>query len=130
MRSGLQLMRFLLLLASRATLIVAVAVLLAAAWGYYGYQRIGCHPMFSSTDIECGTVQVLAAEHSLALAKTLAPYQQQLQDNQTNLIILAGTAVIGAVVIEVIFGFVAIVRRRRAERDMFKGATAVKEKTD
>lgn len=118
-------LRFLLLLSSRTVLIGAVVGGAAAAWGYYGYQRIGCHPMFSSANIECGTVQVMAAEHSLAMARMLAPYQQQLQENQTELMLYGGVAVLWAVVIEVIFGIVAI-SRRRAKRDLFKGATDVK----
>lgn len=118
-------LRFLLLLSSRTVLIGAVVGGAAAAWGYYGYQRIGCHPMFSSANIECGTVQVMAAEHSLAMARMLAPYQQQLQDNQTELMLYGGVVVLWAVVIEVIFGIVAISRRRREKRDLFKGATDV-----
>jgi hypothetical protein len=120
----------LLLVSSRMILIGTVLFVSVAAWAYYGYQQIGCHPMFSSANIDCGSVQALAAEHSLAIVKLLAPYQQQLQDNQTELTLYIGAAVIGAVVIEVIFGFVAIIRRRRAKRDLFKGATAVKEKAD
>ncbi|EDM69383.1 hypothetical protein RAZWK3B_11612 [Roseobacter sp. AzwK-3b] len=119
-------MRFLLLLLSRVTLIGAVVGGIAAAWGYYGYQRIGCHPMFSSANIECGTVQVMSAEHSLAMVRVLAPYQQQLRDNQTELMLYGGIALLWAVVIELAFGVFAIMRRRRTKRDLFKGATDIK----
>lgn len=127
-----QILRYVLLLFARGVLISAVIGALAAAWGYFGYQRIGCHPMFSSANIECGTLQVLAAEHSLEMVRVLAPYQQQLQDNQTELMLYGGTAVIWAVVIELLFGVFAIMRRRRARRDLFKGASDIKatESTD
>ncbi|EDM69401.1 hypothetical protein RAZWK3B_11702 [Roseobacter sp. AzwK-3b] len=121
-----QILRFLLLLSSRVVMIGAVLGGAAAAWGYYGYQRIGCHPMFSSANIECGTVQVMSAEHSLAMVRTLAPYQQQLRDNQTELMLYGGIALLWAVVIELAFGVFAIMRRRRAKRDLFKGATDIK----
>ena len=120
-----QILRFVLLLWARAVLIGAVVAAAAAAWGYYGYQRIGCHPMFSSANIECGTVQVMSAEHSLAMVRVLAPYQQQLRDNQTELMLYGGIALLWAVVIELAFGVFAIMRRRRARRDIFKGATDV-----
>mgnify|MGYP000267497759 CR=1 FL=1 len=119
-------MRFLLLLLSRVTLIGAVVGGIAAAWGYYGYQRIGCHPMFSSANIECGAVQVQAAEHSLAMARMVAPYQQQVQDNQAGLMLCAGVAVLSALMIELGLGVFALMRRRRARRDLFRGATAMK----
>ena len=121
-----QILRFLLLLSSRVVLISALLGGAAAAWGYYGYQRIGCHPMFSSANIECGTVQVMSAEHSLAMVRMFAPYQQQLRDNQTELMLYAGAAVIWAIVIELVFGTFAIMRRRRHKRDLFKGATHIK----
>jgi len=121
-----QILRFLLLLSSRVVLIGGVIGGAAAAWGYYGYQRIGCHPMFSSANIECGTVQVMSAEHSLAMVRVLAPYQQQLRDNQTELMLYGGIALLWAVVIELALGVFAIMRRRRAKRDLFKGATNVK----
>ena len=121
-----QILRFLLLLSSRVVLIGGVIGGAAAAWGYYGYQRIGCHPMFSSANIECGTVQVMSAEHSLAMVRVLAPYQQQLRDNPTELMLYGGIALLWAVVIELALGVFAIMRRRRAKRDLFKGATNVK----
>jgi len=121
-----QVLRFVLLLSARAVLIGAIVGAAAAAWGYYGYQRIGCHPMFSSANIDCGTVQVLSAEHSLAMARMLAPYQQQLQDNQAGLMLYAGVAVLSALMIELGLGVFAVMRRRRARRDLFKGATAMK----
>lgn len=121
-----QVLRFVLLLSARAVLIGAVVGAAATAWGYYGYQRIGCHPMFSSANIDCGTVQVLSAEHSLAMARMLAPYQQQLQDNQAGLMLYAGVAVLSALMIELGLGVFAVMRRRRTRRDLFKGATAMK----
>lgn len=117
---------FVLLLSSRVVLLGTFAGGLAAAWGGYGYQRIGCHPMFSSATIECGTVQVLSAEHSLAMVRMLAPYQHVLQDNQTQLMLYVGCAVIMAVLIELIFGLFATMRRRREKRDVFQGAAHVK----
>src|SRR6056297_3169019 len=121
-----QILRFLLLLSSRVVLISALLGGAAAAWGYYGYQRIGCHPMFSSANIECGAVQVMSAEHSLAMVRVLAPYQQQLRANPTELMLYGGIALLWAVVIELALGVFAIMRRRRAKRDLFKGATNVK----
>lgn len=115
----------LMLISSRMILIGTVLAVSMAAWGYYGYQHIACHPMFSSANIDCGSVQALAAEHSLALVKLLAPYQTVLQDNQTELTLYVGAAVIGAVAIELAFGVFAVMRRRRARRDLFKGATQV-----
>ncbi|EDM69578.1 hypothetical protein RAZWK3B_11797 [Roseobacter sp. AzwK-3b] len=121
-----QILRFLLLLSSRVVLIGGVIGGAAAAWGYYGYQRIGCHPMFSSANIECGTVQVMSAEHSLAMVRVLAPYQQQLRDNQTELMLYGGIALLWAVVIELGFSIVAIIRRRRSQREQARSAAALK----
>lgn len=123
-----QLLRFTLLLCARAVLIAAFVGSLAAAWGYYGYQRVGCHPMFSSANIECGSVQQLAAEHAVIFARWMVPYQQRLLDNQAELTAYLGAAVISSLVIELLFGVFAILRRRRAKRDLFKGATTVKAK--
>ncbi len=115
----------LLLLSSRMILIGTVLAVSVAAWAYYGYRHIGCHPMFSSANIDCGSVQALAAEHSLAIVKALAPYQKDLQDNQTELTLYIGAAVVVALVVEVTLGLFAVIRRRRARRDLFKGATNI-----
>ena len=118
--------RLLLLIASRVILIGGGFAALIAAWAYYGYRRIGCHPMFSgSTGVECGSVQALAAEHALAIVRTLAPYQQTLRDNQAELVAWAGAVLGAAIAVELIFGFSAVLRHRRARRDMFKGTTGV-----
>lgn len=117
-------MRILLLLASRLTLIGGGLAALIAAWAYFGYRRIGCHPMFSgSTGVECGAIQSLAAEHSLEIVRTFAPHQQAIRDNQVELTIGAGVAIGTAVTVELVFGVLAILRRRRARRDGFKRAT-------
>lgn len=123
-----QLLHFTLLLCARAVLIAAFVGSLVAAWGFYGYQRVSCHPMFSSADIECGSAQQLAAEHAVILARSFVPYQQVLRDNQAELTLYVGVAVISSLVIELVFGVFAILRRRRVKRNLFKGATAVKAK--
>ena len=116
MQFGGQFLRFVLLFYSRAVLIVAVLAGLAAAWGYYGYQRIGCHPMFTSANVECGSLQTLSAEHAMAMARAVVPYQQMLRDNQQLLIQALIGALIIAVLIELMFAVVKILQRRRLRR--------------
>lgn len=120
--------KFVLLLCARAVLIAAFLGSIAFAWGLYGYQRISCHPMFSPANIECGNEQQLAAEHAVILARSFVPYQQVLRDNQAELTVYVGVAVISSLVIELVFAVFAILRRRRGKRNLFKGATAVKAK--
>jgi hypothetical protein len=121
----------LLVFSARIILIGAMLAAATAAWGYYGYQQIACHPMFSSSsNVECESVQALSAEHSLAIVKVLAPYQQVLQIHQVEIALWAAVALVWAIVIEVAVGIFAIWRKKRAKRDLFKAATAVKEKTD
>lgn len=116
-----RLLRFAFKLYARVVLIGAGVSVCIAAWAYYGYRHIGCHPMFSSANIQCGSVQTLAAKHSLEIVRTLAPYQQTLRDNQTALMIWAGVVFGAAVAVELAFGILAIRHRRRTRRDMFEG---------
>ena len=116
MQFGGQFLRFVLLFFSRAVLIVAVLAGLAAAWGYYGYQRMGCHPMFASANVECGSLQTLSAEHAMAMARAVVPYQQVLRDHQHALVQAAVAALAAAVAIEILFALGRIVGRRRAKR--------------
>ena len=107
---------FLVLLITRAILLCAVLGGLLAAWGYYGYQRIACHPMFQTGNIECDETSVLAAEHSLVLAKAVLPYQTFVLEHQTELTILAGVVVGFALLFEIVVSVARIVRRKRTPR--------------
>ncbi len=104
-------LRFVLLLSARVVLAAALLASLAVAWAYYGYKNIGCHPMFSSSNIECGAVPVLAAEHSLVMVRTLLPFQQDILANQTQLISYTAAALGMAILIELVFALIAIIRR-------------------
>jgi hypothetical protein len=118
MRYGTGVLRFVLLLSARVVLAVALLASLAAAWAYYGYKNIGCHPMFSSSNIECGSVPVLAAEHSLAMVRTVLPFQQDILENQTQLISYASAALGVAILIELVFALIAIVQRRSMRKKL------------
>lgn len=117
MRYVAEVARFVLLLSARVVLAAALLASLAAAWAYYGYKNIGCHPMFSSSNIECGSVPVLAAEHSLAMVRTLLPFQKDILESQTQLISFASAALGAAIVIELVFAVFAIVRRRSMRKN-------------
>lgn len=105
-------LHFVLLLSARVVLAAALLASLAAAWAYYGYKKIGCHPMFSSSNIDCGSVPVLAAEHSLAMVRAVLPFQQDILANQTQLISYTSAALGAAILIELVFAAIAIVRQR------------------
>jgi hypothetical protein len=115
-------LRFLLLVSSRAIFICSGVAALAAAWGYYGYERISCHPMFSPSKAECDSVQVIAAEHAMSMVRTLAPLQTMVRDQQVEIVFTFGAVLAWAVSIELIFGVAGVVKRRRERRDMFKRA--------
>ena len=110
------LLQFLLKLYARIVLIGASAAGFLAAWAYYGYRHIGCHPMFASANIDCGPVPVLAAEHALSIVRAIAPFQQDLLANQDLLVIYAAVALCAAVMIELALAVIAIIRRRSARK--------------
>ena len=110
------LLQFVFTLYARSVLIAASAAVFLAAWAYYGYKHIGCHPMFASANIECGPVPVLAAEHALSIVRTLAPFQQDFLENKDLLMIYTAAALSAAIVIELVQAVIAIIRRRSARK--------------
>lgn len=110
------LLQFVFTLYARLVLIGASAAGFLAAWAYYGYRHIGCHPMFASANIDCGPVPVLAAEHALSIVRAIAPFQQDLLANQNELMIYAAAALSAAVMIELALAVIAIIRRRSARK--------------
>jgi hypothetical protein len=109
------LLQFVFTLYARLVLISASAAGFWAAWAYYGYKHIGCHPMFASANIDCGPVPVLAAEHALSIVRAIAPFQQDLLANQNEMLIYAAAALNAAVMIELALA-VIIIRRRSARK--------------
>ena len=110
------LLQFVFTLYARAVLIIASLAACLAAWAYHGYKHIGCHPMFASANIDCGPVPVLAAEHTLSIVRAVAPFQQDLLANQNQLMIYTAAAVSAAIMIELLFAVIAIIRRRSARK--------------
>lgn len=102
--------------AARIVLLATFLAAITSAWAYYGYQRMGCHPMFSSANIECGPVQARAAEHAVAIAKLLVPYQEVARANQDVLIRSGSIVVLLCVLVEVVHRLAAFFRRRRSKR--------------
>lgn len=92
---------FLMLLVTRTTLVCAVLGGILATWGYYGYQRISCHPMFQTGNVVCDEVSVLAAEHSLILARMALPYQAFILDHRSELTTFAVVVVSFALLVEI-----------------------------
>ena len=105
---------FLVVLITRTTLVCAILGGLLATWGYYGYQRIACHPIFQTGNVECTEVSVLAAEHSLVLVQTVLPYQTFVLEHQAALTAYIAVAVGFALLVEIIISIIRIVRRKRA----------------
>ena len=108
-----QVLRFALILYARVVLIGAGVSACIAAWAYYGYRHIGCHPMFSSANIECDPVPVLAAEHALSIVRTIAPFQQDIVENRHQLLLFSAAVVGFAILIEFAFALAAIILKRR-----------------
>jgi hypothetical protein len=105
-----RLLRFALILYARVVLIGAGFSACIAAWAYYGYRRIGCHPMFSgSTGVECGSVQALAAEHAMSIVRTIAPFQEDILENRDQLLLFSAALVGFAILIEVVFALATII---------------------
>jgi hypothetical protein len=105
------LLQFVFTLYARAVLIGAGVAAFLIVWSYYGYKHIGCHPMFASANLECGPVPVLAAEHALSIVRKILPFQQDILANQDQLMIYATAALSAAILIELVFAGIAIMRR-------------------
>ena len=109
----LRVLQFLILLITRTVLVLAASGALLAAWSFYGYRHIACHPMFQSGNIVCDEVAALAAEHSVALAQAFLPYQQLALDYRAQLVSIAAVTVGFALLVEILIGLFTIMRRKK-----------------
>jgi hypothetical protein len=108
-----RLLCFAFILYARVVFIGAGVSACVAVWAYYGYRHIGCHPMFSSANIECDPVPVLAAEHALSIVRTIAPFQQDILEHRDQLLLFFAAVVGLAILIEVAFALAAIILKKR-----------------
>jgi hypothetical protein len=99
------LIRVTLLWSARAVLLSVALAPFAAGWVYFGYQRIDCHPMFSSGGDGCDAVSATAAQHATAAGQLVLPYQRLLTENTVEVAVVGVAVLLWAITVEMVFRF-------------------------
>lgn len=72
--------------------------------------------MFSSANIECDPVPVLAAKHAMSIVRAMSPFQRDIVENRTQLMLFSAAAVGAAILIELAFAVAEIIRQRGVQK--------------
>lgn len=99
------LIRFTILWSARLVLLAVALSPFAAGWLYFGYQRIACHPMFSSRADGCDAVSATAAQHATTAGQLVLPYQRLLTESTVEVAIVGVAVLLWAITVEMLFRF-------------------------
>jgi hypothetical protein len=99
------LVRVTILWGARAVFLAVALSPFAAGWVYFGYQRIACHPMFSSDGDGCDAFSAMAAQHATTAGKLVLPYQRLLTENTVEVVIVGVAVLLWAITVEMVFRF-------------------------
>lgn len=99
------LIRFAALWSARLVLLAVALSPFAAGWVYFGYQRIACHPMFSSGDDGCDALSAMAAQHATTAGQLVLPYQRLLTEKTVEVVIVGVAVLLWAGTVEMVFRF-------------------------
>lgn len=99
------LFRFTILWSARLVLLAVVLLPFLAGWLYFGYQRVSCHPMFSSDGDGCSALTAMAAQHATMAGKLALPYQRLLTENTVEVAIVGVAMLLWAIAVEMVFRF-------------------------
>lgn len=98
-------LRFTLLWSARLVLLAVALSPFAVGWLFFGYQRIDCHPMFSSGGDGCDALSTTAAQHATTVGQLVLPYQRLLTENTVEVVIVGVAVLLWAVTVEMVFRF-------------------------
>jgi hypothetical protein len=99
------LIRFAALWSARLVLLAVALAPFAAGWLFFGYQRMDCHPMFSSGGDGCDALSAMAAQHATMAGKLALPYQRLLTENTVEVAIVGVAVLLWAIAVEMVFRF-------------------------
>jgi hypothetical protein len=97
--------RFTLLWGARLVLLAVALAPFAAGWLFFGYQRIDCHPMFSSGGNGCDALSAMAAQHATTAGQIVLPYQRLLTENTVEVAVVGVAVLLWAITVEMVFRF-------------------------
>ena len=102
-----------LVITSRAVLIVAALSASLGGWLYFGYANMSCHTMFANATTACAWLATLASEHVMVAGRFMFPYLNRWHDQYDVMLIGGALTVSGALLVQI---FTQVDKKRRRRR--------------